>query len=893
MDVDDAHDPREDNAPSADGHDGAQAEGPGDEGEGNIHEVEEELWDDPHVFRFGGKAGAPLPSQNKSGYDDYGAEIHAENAESYFHPFPTSRSWYLAHWAKMRGPSSTALNDLLAIDEISERLDVPYKNSIQLNAIIDDKLPSRPDFKVNHVTVEGESFEFHYRDPLACIRALYGDPDFTPHMVYAPERHYVDADRTVRVYNEMHTGKWWWRVQRAIEEREEGGTVVPLIVSTDKTQLTSFRNKSAYPIYLTIGNIPKSIRRKPSRRAQILLGYLPTTPLTHIKNRETRRRAVANVFHACMRKIFETIKEAGLDGVRMSGGDGVERRCHPILAVYVGDYPEQCLISCCKNMQCPNACDLQPSDLERYAEFSRRKIEDVYKALAQADRGPAAYIAACEKIGIKPIHHPFWEDLPYVDIYQSITPDVLHQVYQGMVKHMIGWIKRAFGADEVDARFARLPPSHHLRLFSSGISHLSRVSGQEHKDICRVLLGVVAGLPLPGGASPVRLVRALRALLDFTYICQYPSHSSSTLVYLDESLRVFHENKSIFVQLGIRENFNLPKLHSLLHYTPSIKQFGTTDNYSTEYSERLHIDFAKDAYRATNHKDEYYQMTRWLQRREKIQRHALYINWRMSGQPDVRLPATEWVPRTLLMKIAKEPTAKSVSFEQAAQRYGATQLRQVLTEYIIKMNNPRFSDRLVKRIAEDYNLPFSRVAAFHKVKFWHPDAQGRDEVPETLDCIHVRPAYTDSLKRVQPGRFDTALLHRTGGDRDEEQHGIQGHRVVQVRMVFSLSAKASRTAFAGHVEPPTHFAYVEWFTRPGPVADENHLMYKVTRQTTAGGTKRAASIIPVSELRSSVHLLPKFGPVAPRDWTSSNVLELCQTFFVNSFTDRHTYLTIY
>ena len=45
----------------------------------------------------------------------------------------------------------------------------------------------------------------------------------------------------------------------------DGATLSPVIISTDKTQLTQFSgNKSAYPVYLTLGNIPRSIRRKPS-----------------------------------------------------------------------------------------------------------------------------------------------------------------------------------------------------------------------------------------------------------------------------------------------------------------------------------------------------------------------------------------------------------------------------------------------------------------------------------------------------------------------------------------------------------------------------------------------------------------------------------------------------
>jgi hypothetical protein len=48
-------------------------------------------------------------------------------------------------------------------------------------------------------------------------------------------------------------------------------------------------------------------------------------------------------------------------------------------------------------------------------------------------------------------------------------------------------------------------------------------------------------------------------------------------------------------------------------YALLIQLFGTTDNYNTEQSECLHIDFTKDTYRATNHKDEYSQMTKWLE----------------------------------------------------------------------------------------------------------------------------------------------------------------------------------------------------------------------------------------------------------------------------------------
>jgi len=58
-----------------------------------------------------------------------------------------------------------------------------------------------------------ESLQFHFRDILPCIRAIYGDPEFAQDLVFSPERHYVDDERTRRVYSEMYTGDWWWSTQ--------------------------------------------------------------------------------------------------------------------------------------------------------------------------------------------------------------------------------------------------------------------------------------------------------------------------------------------------------------------------------------------------------------------------------------------------------------------------------------------------------------------------------------------------------------------------------------------------------------------------------------------------------------------------------------------------------
>ncbi|KZV89307.1 hypothetical protein EXIGLDRAFT_584709, partial [Exidia glandulosa HHB12029] len=94
-----------------------------------------------------------------------------------------------------------------------------------------------------------------------------------------------------------------------------------------------------------------------------------------------------------------------------------------------------------------------------------------------------------------------------------------------------------------------------------------------------------------------RLIRALAAMLDFTFMAQYECHSDDTLDDITGVLDRFHENKAVFVELGAVEELNFPKMHSLQHYVPSIKLFGALLPFNTAIGERLHITQVKNAYR--------------------------------------------------------------------------------------------------------------------------------------------------------------------------------------------------------------------------------------------------------------------------------------------------------
>jgi hypothetical protein len=226
------------------------------------------------------------------------------------------------------------------------------------------------------------------------------------------------------------------------------------------------------------------------------------------------------------------------------------------------------------------------------------------------------------------------------------------------------------------------------------------------------------------------------ALLDFIYLAQFPAHSSTSVTQVDDSVARFHDNKDVFLDFGIHEHFNLPKIHSLLHYSSSIQLFGTTDNYNTEQTEHLHIDFTKDAYRATNHKDEYSQMTTWLECREKVQIHHSFVKWRQQpheGRAPTAMPLRPLRAGAQILKISQKPAVWAASFDDLAHKYGAVDFQDALADLIAQFNNPMASGAALSALASNTLIPFCSVSVHHRFKFSNLNGT------EIVDSVLARP----------------------------------------------------------------------------------------------------------------------------------------------------------
>ena len=155
-----------------------------------------------------------------------------------------------------------------------------------------------------------------------------------------------------------------------------------------------------------------------------------------------------------------------------------------------------------------------------------------------------------------------------------------------------------------------------------------------------------------------------------------------------------------------------------------------------------------------------------------------------------------------------------------------------------------------------------------------------------MNVLYAQPKRTDTRKREVPSRFDTVLVNEGDG----QYIGLQGHRVGQVKVIFTLTPTAVRAAFPPQSPPPLYLAYVEWFSAfdDNPLA--NHQFYKVEK--LFNGDHRLASIISLSNISRSVHLSLKFDPAEYRKWSSASVLDDCDIFYLNDFSDRSAYHTM-
>ncbi|KAG1763526.1 hypothetical protein EDD22DRAFT_979343 [Suillus occidentalis] len=733
-------------------------------------------------------------------------------------PFADAEEWGLVKWLISR----------VGQNAIEEFMKLPIV--ILMKAI--DQLPRGTEWQLKRISVEGnkltneqqyetEDLELWMRDPVECIRELMGNPEFDHMVSYAPERVFSDAEGKTRRYDEMWTGDWWWEMQGRLPQ---GAVVAPVILASNKTSLSQFRgDQEVWPVYLSLGNISKNVR--------ILIAYLPISKLECF-TRDTRSVERYRLFHYCMSQVLEPLVRAGAEGVDVTCPDRQVRRLYPIVAAYIADFPEQCLVACCMENRCPK-CVVGREERGDMKNSPMRDRDSTVENLRLHCDGEIGKDQFEGELGLRAIYSPFWAALPHNDIFSCITPDILHQLHKGVFKdHIVSWCADIIGEEELDARFKAMTSYSGLRHFKKGISKRKQWTGADYRELQRVFLGVIAG------AVDNKVLTAVRGVLDFIYYAQYRTHTDETLAHMHAALTSFHASKHIFIDLGVREHFNIPKIHSMIHYINAIRFLGTADGFNTELPERLHIDFAKRAYRASNRRDYVMQMTTWLRRQESIHIQDAYIRWWESHHPVNQ----EWQDSDASDSGSDSDDAGPGLLENRVDLPSQVQRFTMVTGsrgYFVPRTCP-FPNSTIQRLLTDHDASLF-IPALEEFLQKHVDvykyfktlSPPRPHINnhKCLFKVHASPVIpaSDVRRPPAPAHFDSL-------------------RVGEVRVIFKLPSRLGNF--------PHPLAYIHWF-RPLQTFDENMHSFRLSKSSRQRGPY--ALVVPVHQVLRPCHLIPRVG----------------------------------
>ena len=87
---------------------------------------------------------------------------------------------------------------------------------------------------------------------------------------------------------------------------------------------------------------------------------------------------------------------------------------------------------------------------------------------------------------------------------------------------------------------------------------------------------------------------------------------------------------------------------------------------------------------------------------------------------------------------------------------------------------------------------------------------------------------------------------------------------------------------------------MEWFSQTSPLPDADSKFYKIKKSKKNGTNELNTGIVTLDQVQQSIHLIPVFPKNSTNTlWTSETVLDLCDTFFINNWSNIRIYQHIY
>ncbi|KAF8811058.1 hypothetical protein BYT27DRAFT_7278824 [Phlegmacium glaucopus] len=729
-----------------------------------------------------------------------------------------------------------------------------------------------------------DEYEVWYRDPLVVIGNMLDNSDFNGHYSYAPFIE-VDSETGERRWNEFMSANYSWRKATEIYENDNStkdSMYCPIILGADKTTVSVATGHVEYhPLYMSPGGVHNTVRHA-HRNAVSPIAFL-AIPKSDRKydNDASFRKFKCQIYHASISAILKTLRKGMTEPVILRCPDGHYRRVIFDLAAFIADYPEQVALAGIVQGWCPK-CTALPNDLDgkrgrRTRAFTDELIEILDSKLLW------------DEYGIDDDILPFTHDFPRADIYEMLTPDLLHQLIKGTFKdHLVTWVGEYLSLehgdaraneimDDINRRIAAAPLFPNLHHFPHG-RRFKQWTGDDSKALMKVYISAIAG------HVPSEMVQAISSFLDVCYLVRRADITETTLRQFNAALEKFYAHQEVFRNVGVRPTgFSLPRQHSLSHYHFNIEEFGAPGGICSSITESRHITAVKKPWRRSSRYQALGQMLLTNQRLDKLA--ALRVDYVRRGMlmPSY-LPLTKPARQTadnpdldMVMGnvvLARTPVRSYPSALDALARHISCPSLPELTRRFLfdQLNNNKdvTSDNIPLHLCPEIT---SSISVFHSAvaSYFSPgDESGIRGI--CREWIRSCPMW-----RKKGPRRDTAFVIE-----DEDKPGMKGMSIVRIHLFFSFY-------HAGHYYP---CVLVEWFNTYGRSCDPVTGMWRVRPDIRNG--KRFCTVIHLDSLLRGAHLLPTFGTAfLPINFDYKDSLDAFSGYYVNHFVDHHAHEIVF
>ncbi|KAG1895576.1 uncharacterized protein F5891DRAFT_1194098 [Suillus fuscotomentosus] len=494
-----------------------------------------------------------------------------------------------------------------------------------------------------------------------------------------------------------------------------------------------------------------------------------------------------------------------------------------------------------------------------------------------------AYFREAQKFRLNGVDKPFWWDYALADPSRFLTLESLHHLHKEFFDHDAQWLICAVGDSEIDFRFSVLQPITGYRHFYGGISKLKQVTGRCEREIQCYIIAISAD------AAPPRVIAAVRALMQFRYLIQSPRIDEEDLGRISGALTEFHTNKDAILAAGARrgkgnrhiDNFYIPKLELMQSIIPSIRNSGrskippdqaittiTTHKFvdtstrgeeegldlDTEDSdieadvetEDVPIDPTQHPRQTTN----YFAIAKALQHREV---------------GSVPVPPRSFVNKRTAFHLGYDPSIRSITIDEVAIKFGLPDLRPAIADFL--QREATYGHQHVHSISGPRRAGSTAVSHLTKYK----SAQTLNSVPPNNPWIL--------------GRYDTVIVETSAGYPWPSSR-LSGHTIAQIRLIMRPIGKSG----VQWSWKDQFLTYVQHFDLSND-RDPATRLYALKRAKRLNGN-RMGDIIPVSQLRAPVQLVPRFGATADKRLSAYNSLEHAAEFWLNEFWDKSTFFAL-